>query len=215
MRFRIGNTLAWVIWALTVVGTLVAYPSLPSVMTTHFGMNGQGNGTMTSWAGAFILPVISLLVLLLFTAIPHIDPLKLNIQKFRKQYDAFVALLMLFFAVVQALIITRNLGSTLDPSYVILPAVGVLMFYVGIMLPYTRRNWFIGIRTPWTISSDRVWDKTHRLGGTLFKILGILIVLSALTPITYAPWIIVVPVIAVALFLVVYSYFIYAQEGKT
>lgn len=214
MDFRLGNKLAWGIWALIVLGTIAAYPSLPAVMTTHFAANGEGNGTMGTLAGAFVLPLASLLILLIFTAIPHIDPLKLNIQKFRKQYDVFVALLMLFFAAVQALLIARNLGSTVNPMYVILPGLGVLVFYTGFMLPRTKRNWFIGIRTPWTISSDRVWERTHRLGGTLFKLLGIVIVLSSLAPFPYAIWIAVVPLIAVALGLILYSYVIYAQESK-
>jgi uncharacterized membrane protein len=181
-------------------------------MATHFGMNGQVNGTMSTFAGAFIVPVIMLFVLLLFTAIPYIDPLRVNIAQFRTQYDTFVAILMLFFAAVQASVLSRNLGSTLDPQYVIVPAVGVLMFYVGTMLPKTRRNWFIGIRTPWTISSDQVWKKTHELGGTLFKILGIIIVLSTFAPTAYMIWIILIPLIVITLGLVVYSYYVYEQD---
>jgi uncharacterized membrane protein len=169
---------------------------------------------MNTFTGAFVLPVIMLFVLLLFTAIPYIDPLRVNIAQFRRQYDMFVAILMLFFAAVQASILSRNLGSSLDPQYVIMPAVGVLIFYVGSMLPKTRRNWFIGIRTPWTISSDHVWQKTHELGGTLFKILGIVIVLGTFAPTGYLLWIVVIPLIVVSLGLVLYSYFIYEQDRK-
>src|SRR6185312_1172422 len=101
-----------------------------------------------------------LLVLLLFAAIPYIDPLKVNIQQFRRQYDIFVALLMLVLACVQSSILSWNLGFPFDPRYIILPAVGILIFYAGMMLPKTKRNWFVGIRTPWTISSDHVWQRT-------------------------------------------------------
>lgn len=214
MNHRVGNRLAWGIWVLMVLATLVALPALPPIMATHFAANGQVNGTMSSWAGALILPLVSLLVLLLFTAIPSIDPLRVNIQKFRKQYDVFVSLLMLFFAVIQAMLIARNLGATFDPMYVVLPAVGILIFYAGVMMPKTKRNWFIGIRTPWTISSDHVWQKTHELGGTLFKVLGIIIVLGVLAP-SYALWIIFVPLVVIVAGLVLYSYFLYAQDGRT
>lgn len=213
MDSRVSNRLAWGLWILTAVGTLFAYPLLPPVMATHFGAGGQVNGAMSTWIGAFILPLITLLVLLLFVAIPHIDPLKVNIQYFRKQYNTFVVLLMLFFAVIQAMLIARNLGWAVDPMYVVLPAVGILIFYIGFILPYTKRNWFIGIRTPWTISSDRVWQKTHQLGGTLFKLLGIIIVLSVLAP-AFALWIIFVPLIIIVLGLVLYSYFLYAQDSR-
>jgi hypothetical protein len=89
---------------------------------------------------------------------------------------------MLFLAAIQAAIISHNLGSPLDPMYVVLPAVGILIFYLGTIMPKTRRNWFIGIRTPWTISSDHVWQKTHELGGHLFQVLGIIIVLGVFAP---------------------------------
>lgn len=212
LNLRIGIKLGWSIWVLTLLGTLIAYPFLPPIMATHFGLlHGGANGTMSAWRGAFILPLITLLVLLLFIAIPRIDPLKANIQKFRMHYDTFIALLMLFFAVIQTMLIARNLGVIFNPIYVILPAVGILMFYAGVILPYTKRNWFIGIRTPWTISSDRVWEKTHEIGGTLFKILGVIIVLSALAP-SYALWITLIPLFLIVIGLVVYSYFLYTQE---
>jgi uncharacterized membrane protein len=207
------NRVAWGIWALTLLGTIVAFPALPSTMAEHFNATGQMYGTTASWIGAFILPVITLLVLLLFTAIPYIDPLKVNIQQFRRQYDTFVVLLMLFFAVIQSLIISRNLGSTVDPMYVVLPAVGVLMFYVGTILPKTRRNWFIGIRTPWTISSDHVWQKTHELGGRLFQVLGVVIILGTLAP-AFALQIILIPLVIIVIGLVAYSYVIYEQDRK-
>jgi len=204
---------AWILLVIVFLGTLIAYPSLPPVMATHFGMNGQVNGMSNSLVGAFVLPFIMLLMLLLFTAIPRIDPLRVNIKQFRPQYDTFVALLMLFFAVIQAMIIARNLGHIFDPNYVVLPAVGILIFYVGVIMPQTKRNWFIGIRTPWTISSDHVWQKTHELGGTLFKILGVIIALGVFAP-TYALPLIFIPLVIVALGLVFYSYFIYAQDSK-
>jgi uncharacterized membrane protein len=213
MNSWVGNKLAWTIWVLTVLGTIIAYPSLPPEMATHFNSAGQVNGTMTSWLGAFLLPLITLLVLLLFTAIPYIDPLRVNIAKFRRQYDTFVVLLMLFFAIIQSLIISRNLGSTIDPMYVVLPAVGILMFYVGTIMPKTRRNWFIGIRTPWTISSDHVWQKTHELGGRLFQAIGIIMILGVLAP-SYAIGIIVIPLIVVVVGLVFYSYYVYAQDVR-
>lgn len=209
------NRLAWGIFAIVILGTLVAYPALLPVMATHFNASGQVNGTSNAFVGAFAIPLVMLLVLLLFTAIPYIDPLKVNIQKFRRQYDTFVALLMLFFAVIQAAILAQNIfGVAFNQNYIVLPAVGVLIFYVGVLLPQTKRNWFIGIRTPWTISSDHVWQKTHELGGTLFKILGVIIVLGVLAP-SYALWIILIPLVIVAVGLVLYSYFLYAQDSKT
>lgn len=213
MSSRVARTSAWLILAATFLGSLVAYPSLPPVMAMHWSASGQVNGTTGPLAGAFLLPLIMLVVLLLFTAIPYIDPLRVNIQSFRKQFDTFVALLMLVFACVQAATLAWNLGDMFDPLYIVLPAVGILIFYVGTILPQTKRNWFIGIRTPWTISSDHVWQKTHELGGTLFKVLGIIIVLAIFAP-SYAAWITFVPLAIIAIGLIVYSYVVYEQDRK-
>ena len=138
MQSSAAQRISWIIFAVVVLGTLIAYPSLPSVMATHFGVNGQVNGTSNSFVGAFILPVIMLLILLLFTAIPRIDPLRVNIAQFRRQYDTFVALLMLFFAVIQAMIIARNLGSMIDPGLVILPAVGKQLRFMSASFCHRR-----------------------------------------------------------------------------
>jgi len=211
MSSRAAQRITWVLFAAVLVGTLIAYPFLPPVIATHFNQAGRVSGTMDSFAGAFLLPLLMLLVLLLFTAIPRIDPLRVNIAQFRRQYDTFVALLMLFFACIQASLIAWNLGVVFDPMYVILPAVGILIFYLGVIMPQTKRNWFIGIRTPWTISSDHVWQKTHELGGTLFKILGVIIVLGVFVP-SYAVWIIFIPLVIIVLGLVLYSYFLYEED---
>ena len=159
-----------------------------------------------------MLPLVMLALILVFTAIPHIDPLRANIEQFRKQYNGFLALFMLVLAAIQAAILAWNLGALFNISAVILPAVGILMFYVGVMLPQTKRNWFMGIRTPWTISSDLVWHKTHELGGTLFKIFGVVIVLAVFAPPQYAIWIIVAPLAVIVVGLFAYSYVLFREQ---
>ena len=213
MSSRVAHRISWALVAIVFLGTLAVYPNLPAMMATHWSVSGKVNGTMSTFFGAFVLPFVMLLLLLLFTAIPSIDPLRINIQYFRPQYDTFVALLMLFFAVIQTSILAVNLGATYDQRLVVLPAVGILMFYVGVILPQTKRNWFIGIRTPWTISSDRVWQKTHELGGKLFKIFGVVIVLSAFVP-SYAVAAIVSLLIVMVVGLFAYSYWLYEEERK-
>jgi uncharacterized membrane protein len=91
------------------------------------------------------------------------------------------------------------------------PALAILFYSTGILIENAKRNWFIGIRTPWTMSSDKVWDKTHKLGGKLFKIVGILALLAIFFE-SYAILIIVVPVIIVSIYTIVYSYFGYQKE---
>ncbi|MDR3571621.1 MAG: SdpI family protein [Candidatus Pacebacteria bacterium] len=214
MSSLVARRLAWIIFAATVIGSILVYPSLPPIIATHWAADGTVNGTMDSFTGAFLLPFIMLLTLLLCIAIPYIDPLRANIETFKKQYDTFVAILMLVFACIQTALLAWNLGGGFDTRLIVLPAVGILVFYIGMLLPQTKRNWFIGIRTPWTISSDHVWQRTHELGGTLFKALGVVIVLGIFAP-SYAAWIIFLPLVIIAVGLVLYSYMLYAQEHRS
>jgi uncharacterized membrane protein len=210
MSSRIAYTCAWVILLAVFVGSFIVLPSLPPVIATHWNAAGQVNGTMSSLVGTFIIPFVMLAVLLALTAIPYIDPLSANFGSFRAQYDIFVALFMTFLALIQATVLAWNLGIAFDIDIIILPAVGALLFYIGTILPRTKRNWSVGIRTPWTISSDIVWKKTHELGGLLFRILGIVVVLSVLTP-SYALFVILVPLVIVVAGLVLYSYAMYRE----
>jgi uncharacterized membrane protein len=89
-----------------------------------------------------------------------------------------------------------------------------LFFYCGVLCERAKRNWFIGIRTPWTLSSDRVWEKTHRVGGKLFKIAGVIALIGAMFQ-RYAVFLVIVPAIAVAVFTIVYSLVIYQREKQT
>ena len=91
------------------------------------------------------------------------------------------------------------------------PAFSALFYLAGVMLSKAKRNWFIGIRTPWTLSSDRVWDKTHRLGAKLFKASAI-IGLFGIVFINYAFVLMIAPVLASAVISIVYSYMEYNRK---
>ena len=96
-----------------------------------------------------------------------------------------------------------------------LPFLGVLFIAVGWMLRKAKRNFFIGIRTPWTLSSDTVWDKTHQLGSNLFMASGALAIVGGFFGGMTAFWLMFIPLIGSSLFLVVYSYVLYRGETKT
>ena len=93
-----------------------------------------------------------------------------------------------------------------------LPAIGLLFIFIGFMLRQAKRNFFIDIRTPWTLSSDRVWEKTHRIGSTLFMLAGALAVIGSLFGGLTAFWMLMIPIFGSTIFLVIYSYVLYKQE---
>jgi len=164
------------------------------------------------WA-LFLMPLISLGLLALFLAIPKIDPLRKNIQSFRNYFDNFILLIFAFLLYIHAITLWWNLGYRFNFVAAIVPALGLLFYYVGVLLQHAKQNWFIGIRTPWTLSNDMVWDKTHQLGGKLFKITGVIAVFGAFAG-TYAFLFFIIPVVAATLFTTVYSYVLYRKLGR-
>ncbi len=189
------------------------YPQMPGKMVSHWGFNGEANGYMSKFWGLFLMPIVSLAMFLFLIFIPKIDPLRANIEKFRKYFDSFIIFIILFFFYIYLLTIFWNLGARFDMNQAIAPAFGILFYYCGVLVESSKRNWFIGIRTPWTLSSDEVWDKTHKVGGKLFKIAGIVSFLGLLFP-RLAFFFILVPVIFATIFSVIYSYFEYRKILK-
>jgi uncharacterized membrane protein len=181
-------------------------------MASHWNTANQVDGYISRFWGAFLMPVITLGMLLLFLVIPQIDPLKANIAKFREYFNAFIALMVGFMIYVHILTMLWNLGyDQFNMGTAMLPALGLIFVFAGVMMRHAKRNFFIGIRTPWTLSNDRVWDETHRLGSILFIVSGILSLLGAFFP-DYAIWFILIPVSGSTLFLLVYSYLLYQRE---
>lgn len=198
----------------TVAGILL-WNRLPDPMASHWNIQDQVNGYMPKFWGVFMLPLITLGMWLLFLVIPSIDPLKANIAEFRGAFNLFIVLLIAFMLYIYGLSLAWNLGYTgFRMSGAMLPATGLLFVFIGFMLRQAKRNFFIGIRTPWTLSSDRVWDETHRLGSVLFMISGIFAFIGSLFGGKTAFWFLFVPVIGSTLITLVYSYLLYQKEIK-
>lgn len=190
-----------------------AFPLLPPLSASHWGADGEANGYLPSFWAAFLLPCILAALLLLLLAIPAIDPLRANIALFRKEFYRFVLVIELFLLAVYAQSVLWNLGTEISFSLTMPFLFGALFIYIGFFLEKTKQNWFIGIRTPWTLSSPEVWEKTHRFGGKLFKAAGVLSALSVFFPAS-AFWVVIALVIASAIATVIYSYLAYARIGK-
>ncbi|MCD6550195.1 SdpI family protein [bacterium] len=184
------------------------YPQMPDKMVSHWNFQGEPDGYMSKFWALFLMPFVSLGLFLLFMVIPRIDPLKANIEKFRKYFESLIILVILFLFYIYLLSIFWNLGLRFDMRRVIAPALGVVFYYCGILIENTKRNWCIGIRTPWTLSSDKVWEKTHKLGGRLFKFAGMVSFLGIVLP-QYTLFFVLVPIILIVICTVVYSYFEY------
>ncbi len=188
-------------------------PYMPEKMASHWDANGSVDGYMPKLWGLFLLPVISAILFLVYMLIPKIDPLKGNIEKFRGHFDVFILLLFVFLFYVHMLTMLWNLSYRFNFIQLLAPAFGLIIYYAGIMMENAKQNWFIGVRTPWTLSSEVVWDKTNKLAGKLFKVAGVLAAMGLIFP-KYAIFLILVPVILAAVYPIIYSYQKYQQEIK-
>jgi uncharacterized membrane protein len=190
---------------LTAVITLVAYPAMPDVVASHWNAAGELDGTMPKFWGLVLVPSLMTGFTALLAVLPRIDPLRKNYLKFRDYYEGFILVFAAFLFFIQLQIILWGMGTQVSPNLTSPVMIGILFIYIGFLMEHTEPNWFVGIRTPWTLSSERVWKKTHERGGTLFKLAGAVSFIGILAGI-YAWLFIIVPVTAAAVYTVVYSY---------
>ncbi len=173
--------LTYLLAVVTLLSAAVLYPTLPDQIPTHWDLNG----TVTYGAKytIFFMAGMGPLFAVLFDVLPKIDPRRQNYQKFGSYYDLFCVLMQLFLLIINGVILTETLrpGSLSVPMIVML-GVGCLFLFLGNIMPKIKSNFYMGIKTPWTISSEEVWRKTHRLGGKCFFAVGLLSVLSAFFP---------------------------------
>lgn len=190
---------------------ILLYPSMPESMASHWDINGEADGYMGKFWGVFFMPILSLLMLALFFVVPKIDPMKENIANFRDYFDKFIFVMLAFLLYLYSLTLLWNIGFRFDMLQMLAPGFGIIFYYMGILTENAKMNWFIGIRTPWTMSSQKVWEKTHKIGGKMFKISGALAFLGILFR-NYMLFLVLVPVIAASLYLVIYSYIEFKKE---
>ena len=194
--------------------TIAIYPTAPDRIVSHWNAAGQADGYMSKFWGLFLIPIIMTGFVALFAVLPRIDPYKKNYEKFRDYYEGFILLFVLFMLAIQVQIILWSIGYQISPNLTFPVLIGILFIYIGFLLGHAEQNWFVGIRTPWTLSSKTVWKKTHELGGKLFKIAGVISCIGIFAGV-YALWFILVPALAVAAITVTYSYYEFQKELKS
>ncbi|MDY6779474.1 MAG: DUF1648 domain-containing protein [Halobacteria archaeon] len=196
----------------SLVVSAVSYPSLPSEMVVHWDASGTPDGGMSKPLAVLLLPALSAVVLVVLAALPRIDPLGENIEEFRKEYDGLVVVMSGFLGYVHLLVVLLNTGYDFEIIRALSPAVAALYYYVGVVIESAERNWFVGIRTPWTLSDERVWRETHDRAGTLLKLSSV-VALGGLVFPDRATLFLVAPVALVAAYATLFSYLMYRRGG--
>lgn len=169
MPSRLTRSLLILLPAIACVAALLLYPFLPDRIASHWNAAGEVNGYMPKIWGVFLVPGLMILFLGLRALILRANTIKTATPLFQDSLDTFWLLLSSFFLYVFILTTAWNLGPRFNTATALIPGLSALFYGIGALLPKTERNGFVGIRTPWTLSSDLVWKKTHRLGGVLFQ----------------------------------------------
>lgn len=213
MSTQTTSIIVLVLIAIAVVAGALFWDQLPEQMASHWNANDQVDGYMSKFWGVAMMPLITLGMFVLFLVLPNIDPLKANIAQFRSSFNLFIVLIVAFMLYIHGLTLAWSLGyQNFKMSSAMLPFLGILFMAIGYMLRQAKRNFFIGIRTPWTLSSDTVWEKTHQLGSVLFVLSGALAFVGSFLNSEFAFWLFFIPLMGSTLFLVVYSYILYRNE---
>jgi uncharacterized membrane protein len=194
------------------------WSELPDRIPTHWNFRGEVDGWSGRLSGAFSVPGIALAVWLLLPLLRRVDPRRANYERFNETFFVIVNSIVLFMAVMHTMMLGAALGLPIDMTRAVLALIGLVFVVLGNFLPRLRSNWWMGVRTPWTLENERVWRETHRLAGWTFVAGGALAVLSAFLPATVRTAVAFTGLISAGLLPVVWSYVLwrrYQREGVT
>lgn len=194
------------------VFSAAVYDKLPDMVPTHFNVRGEPDDWMARNFGAYMMPLFGILLYGIFHLLPRISPRRTNIDRFEDTYWLIANTTLGFLSALHVLMLGRALGWPVDITSAMLLGIGLLFMVIGNVLPRTRSNWWMGIRTPWTMESETVWRATHRLAGKTFMIGGAVTVVGALLPEAYRPWIAMGGLGVAGFIPVIYSYLYWRRE---
>ena len=206
------NVLCLIFIAITVAVAAYLYPSLPDQIPTHWNSKGEVDDYTPKPWGVMIMPLVAVFVFVIMKLIPVISPKGFRTDQFRGVVNIFTVALVGFMSGVALLVLLAASGRNVHINEMIFAGIGLLFIVLGNYLGKVRKNFFIGIRTPWTLASDEVWNRTHRLGGWIFVLIGFFMFLNAF--IQFPEGWLIGSIVVVALIPIVYSYVLYRKiEG--
>ncbi len=174
------NLLSFGFVCLSFALAVVLYDRLPELVPTHWNATGEADGFTAKPWGPLVLPLSMAGVYLLLSAIPRISPRGYGIERFQAVFETLQAAILAFLFLVTVLVLLAGIGTPVPMNRALHAGLGLLFVVLGNFMGKLRKNFFIGIRTPWTLANDEVWLRTHRLGGKLFVLAGVGLLVSGL-----------------------------------
>jgi uncharacterized membrane protein len=210
----------WIMWlamGLSYAVTVYVWPQAPETVPIHWNFEGVADGFASKTLGLSLMPIVITVLYFFLRYLPLIDPKKENFEQFGRQYSSIRIAVHLFLLIIHA-------GTTLSivqqgpdfPVYMLLAVLG-LFIVIGNAMINIKQNYFVGIRTPWTLANNEVWVRTHRFGGYLWTaggvvLLGIsLLLLIAGVQQSLIMQIFIISMVLISLIPVLYSYLLYKK----
>lgn len=203
----------WIVTAIALVIAIVGILIMPDTIPTHFGLDGTPDAWGSKYT-VFLYPGILLLITALANPMKKLDPKESNYERFEKYYYNFFFAFAIFFLVIEISNIVIAMGYPVNVGSVICFCIGVFICFLGNMMPKIKQNFFFGIKLPWTLSDEEVWFKTHRLGGKVFVLGGLVMMIGAFIPGTAKVWFPLVAILAMLIIPLVYSFVIYKKKNS-
>lgn len=201
----------WVLMAGLLITAVFVYPHLPDQVPSHWNMQGEVDRYQSRLMGAIFAPLMSIGLYLLMILMPLTDPQRQNYQRFTGAYTFIRWGLVIFFAVLYAATIMVALGYLVDIGMVVKAIVSLLFIMIGNFMGQFRHNYFVGIKTPWTLANEEIWRRTHRLGGRIWVLCGLICLAMAFINSTWSAIIYFTAIMIMILVPFIYSYLMFVR----
>ncbi len=203
-----------VVLAIMVGFSAWAWQQLPATASipVHWNMAGEPDRYGGKFEGLLLLPLVAAGVVLIFNSVRYIDPLRANIERSGQAYRASLLGVLFLLLVIHIGAVLNAVGYAVNLGLLTAPAVGIMFIVMGNYLGKIRRNYMFGVRTPWTLTSELAWNKTHRLTGKLFVAAGFLILIACIWGPIVAFYTMMISILGTVAFAFLYSYWIWRQD---
>lgn len=214
-RWKWVDLLILAVAAVPILLAIGFYDRLPESLAVHFNLRGEADGYQGKLSFLLTYGLLMTVMPWLMKLLPAIDPKRENYAKFNDIYELFRLLITLVLSGLLGIVIAYNLGYQVRIQMIVLLIIGGLWIIIGNYLGRIRFNYFVGIRTPWTLANEEVWRRTHRLAGPLWMEAGLIAILAAFLPGIVAVWGLGIALGLSVVIPTVFSYLFYRQQMRS
>lgn len=154
-----NNKMGLLVWGLCLITWIISFSFLPNEIAMQYNDDGSVSWSINKFLGALIFMGIVTFIYVYYLILPILDPKKRNYKSFTSTYSLIVTTVLIIVYFAEILIIVSNIGITMKPDIVINLILALLFIVIGNYFQKLRTNWFIGLRTPWTLSNEKIGKK--------------------------------------------------------